>query len=55
METKYEAVKQEIKERLAAGNIRPGEKLPSIRTASALWNCSINTAIRAYQELEKST
>lgn len=53
METKYEAVKQEIKERLAAGNIRPGEKLPSIRTASVLWNCSINTAIRAYQELEK--
>ncbi|MFD2368687.1 PLP-dependent aminotransferase family protein [Brevibacillus sp. GCM10020057] len=53
MENKYEVVKALIKEQLARGNIKPGEKLPSIRSASKLWDCSKNTAIRAYQELEK--
>lgn len=53
MEKKYEALKQQLKQQLLTGKIRPGEKLPSIRTASERWNCSTNTAIRAYQELEK--
>lgn len=53
MESKYEVVKNLIKERLRSGAIKPGEKLPSIRDASELWACSKNTAIRAYQELER--
>lgn len=53
MENKYEVVKALLKEQLMTSAIRPGEKLPSIRAASELWACSKNTAIRAYQELEK--
>ncbi|MFE1629505.1 PLP-dependent aminotransferase family protein [Brevibacillus reuszeri] len=53
MENKYEVVKSRIKEQLLANKIKPGEKLPSIRAASEQWACSVNTAIRAYQELEK--
>lgn len=53
MKNKYEVVKDSIKEQLHNHTIKPGEKLPSIRTASERWSCSLNTAIRAYQELEK--
>ncbi|MGG4495152.1 PLP-dependent aminotransferase family protein [Brevibacillus reuszeri] len=53
MENKYEVVKSHIKEQLLTNKIKPGEKLPSIRAVSEQWTCSINTAIRAYQELEK--
>jgi DNA-binding transcriptional MocR family regulator len=53
MKNKYEVVKDSIKEQLRTHTIKPGEKLPSIRTASERWSCSLNTAIRAYQELEK--
>ncbi|MGG1664024.1 PLP-dependent aminotransferase family protein [Brevibacillus sp. NRS-1366] len=53
MENKYEVVKSQIKEQLLATKIKPGEKLPSIRAAAKRWTCSVNTAIRAYQELEK--
>lgn len=53
MENKYEIVKGFVKELLLSRKIKPGEKLPSIRDASELWACSKNTAIRAYQELEK--
>lgn len=53
MENKYEVVKSQIKEQLLSNKIKPGEKLPSIRVAAERWACSVNTAIRAYQELEK--
>lgn len=53
MENKYEVVKGFIKELLQSGNIKPKDRLPSIRDASLLWKCSKNTVIRAYQELEK--
>lgn len=53
MENKYEIVKALLKEQLLSSAIKPGERLPSIRAASELWSCSKNTAIRAYQELEK--
>lgn len=53
MENKYEVVKSQIREQLLANKIKPGEKLPSIRIAAQRWECSVNTAIRAYQELEK--
>ncbi|QRG66640.1 PLP-dependent aminotransferase family protein [Brevibacillus choshinensis] len=53
MENKYEVVKALLKEQLLSSAIKPGEKLPSIRAATELWSCSKNTAIRAYQELEK--
>ncbi|MFD0674388.1 PLP-dependent aminotransferase family protein [Cohnella sp. GCM10027633] len=49
----YERVKNDLKQRINSGSIRPGAKLPSIRELSAQWACSKNTVIRAIDELEK--
>ncbi|NGQ96740.1 PLP-dependent aminotransferase family protein [Brevibacillus sp. SYP-B805] len=51
--SKYEFVKEQIKERLQTGQIRPGGRLPSIREISRQFACSRNTAIRAYADLER--
>ncbi|GMX64798.1 PLP-dependent aminotransferase family protein [Paenibacillus elgii] len=50
---KFEAIKADIQRKLASGAIRPGAKLPSIRDVSVQYGCSKNTAIRAYDELER--
>ncbi|MDO3676657.1 PLP-dependent aminotransferase family protein [Paenibacillus ehimensis] len=50
---KFEAIKADIQRKLASGGIRPGAKLPSIRDVSVQYGCSKNTAIRAYDELER--
>ncbi len=35
------------------GRIKSGEKLPSIRTLTRRWNCTVGTVQRAYQELAR--
>ncbi|MBO9598793.1 MAG: PLP-dependent aminotransferase family protein [Cohnella sp.] len=50
---KYEQVKNDLKQRMNSGAIKPGGKLPSIRELSLQWGCSNNTVIRAIDELEK--
>ncbi|CAH1208933.1 Histidinol-phosphate aminotransferase [Paenibacillus plantiphilus] len=50
---KYELIKRHIKEQLQANSIKPGEKLLSIRKISEQFGCSMNTVIRAYDDLEK--
>ena len=50
---KYERVKDDLKQRINSGTIKPGGKLPSIRELSIQWQCSKNTVIRAIDELEK--
>lgn len=50
---KYERVKDDLKQRINSGAIKPGGKLPSIRELSNQWECSKNTVIRAIDELEK--
>ncbi|USK31871.1 PLP-dependent aminotransferase family protein [Bacillus sp. F19] len=49
---KYEEVMMEIAHRAAAGVLKPGSRLPSIRALSEELSCSKNTIIKAYQELE---
>jgi DNA-binding transcriptional MocR family regulator len=53
MMTKYEEVIKEIKTRIEEGRLLPGERLPSVRTLSKELQCSINSIIKAYAELEK--
>lgn len=53
MQTKYGKIMREIETRMKDGRIRPGERLPSVRTFSQEFKCSINTIIKAYSELEK--
>ncbi|SEN49538.1 PLP-dependent aminotransferase family protein [Paenibacillus sp. OV219] len=50
---KYENVKNDLKQQINSGAIKPGSKLPSIRELSVQWKCSKNTVIRAIDELEK--
>lgn len=53
MKTKYQKVKDFIKQEVAIKNLKPGSKLPSILQASEMLQCNKATVIRAYNELEK--
>jgi DNA-binding transcriptional MocR family regulator len=51
---KYHSVVSEIEKRMKEGQYRPGEKLPSVRSAAAFYGCSVSTILRAYGELERT-
>ncbi|WP_245902265.1 PLP-dependent aminotransferase family protein [Gracilibacillus dipsosauri] len=53
MERKYKETIQEIEKRMKEGRLKPGDRLPSIRQLSKELQCSVNTVIKAYDELEK--
>ncbi|AJY74693.1 PLP-dependent aminotransferase family protein [Paenibacillus beijingensis] len=53
MPNKQETILQAIRSDIAAGRIKPGQKLASIRKMSERFDCSLNTIIRVYQELER--
>ncbi|MBW5445389.1 aminotransferase class I/II-fold pyridoxal phosphate-dependent enzyme [Cohnella sp. CFH 77786] len=50
---KYAEIIYEIERRLENGEIRGGQRLPSIREMKERHSCSKSTVIRAYAELEK--
>jgi len=50
---KYAVILADIEQKQAAGELRPGQKLPSVRQAAEAYGCSVSTVIRAYAELEK--
>jgi DNA-binding transcriptional MocR family regulator len=50
---KYEEIIKEIETRIEDGRLMPGERLPSVRALSKELQCSINSIIKAYAELEK--
>jgi len=50
---KYSEILADIEQKRAEGELRPGQKLPSVRQAADMYGCSINTVTRAYAELEK--
>ncbi|MHC1683147.1 MAG: PLP-dependent aminotransferase family protein [Clostridiaceae bacterium] len=50
---KYEEIIQYIKRQISEGNITYQKKLPSIRSISEMFNCSVGTVLKAYDELEK--
>ncbi|MGY6211195.1 aminotransferase-like domain-containing protein [Cytobacillus firmus] len=54
MGNKYDEVIEEIQSRLDDERLKSGEKLPSIRRLAKEFNCSINTVLKAYSELEKA-
>ena len=49
----YEQICRQIKGAIAAGKLRPGEPLPSIRALAKDLRVSVITTKRAYEELEK--
>ncbi|UOQ48743.1 PLP-dependent aminotransferase family protein [Gracilibacillus caseinilyticus] len=53
MNTKYNHITEDIKQKILNGTLKSGTKIPSIRYLSEQYHCSKNTVIRAYIELEK--
>ncbi|OEU71047.1 MAG: GntR family transcriptional regulator [Desulfovibrio sp. S3730MH75] len=52
-EYRYKKVEQEISKHIEAGDLVPGDKLPSLRQMSTNLKVSISTVSHAYEELEK--
>jgi DNA-binding transcriptional regulator YhcF (GntR family) len=48
----YQQVADAVEELIRSGTLRPGERIPSVRRASAQHGVSMNTAVQAYVELE---
>jgi GntR family transcriptional regulator len=48
----YLQVKEQIRHRIAVGELKPGEEIPSIRALAASIRVSVITIKRAYLELE---
>jgi DNA-binding transcriptional MocR family regulator len=48
----YEQVATKIEHLIRAGTLRPGERIPSVRRASAQHGVSVTTAVQAYLALE---
>src|SRR6516225_9471061 len=49
---RYEALAQEVAESIAAGQLRPGERVPSVRETSRSRGVSPSTVFEAYDLLE---
>jgi GntR family transcriptional regulator len=49
----YLQIEAQIKNAIAAGALKPGQPLPSVRKLAAELGINPNTAARAYQELER--
>jgi len=48
----FEQIGRNVREMLARGDLRPGEKLPSARDLAATLSVNPNTIVHAYGELE---
>ncbi|WP_259618788.1 aminotransferase-like domain-containing protein [Paenibacillus doosanensis] len=49
----YAEVMKHIERQIDSGELKPGKRLPSIRSLAKRFECSVNTIIKAYSELEK--
>lgn len=50
---KYLSILSDMESKISEGQYRPGQKLPSVRSAALTYGCSVSTVLRAYAELEK--
>ena len=48
----YEQLRVQIASRVAAGELAPGSRLPTVRALAAELHLAVNTVARAYRELE---
>lgn len=49
----YQQISESIQGRIMAGELKPGDRLPSVRQMCAQWNCTPGTVQRAYNELAR--
>lgn len=47
----YHQIASSIRKRILQGELKPGDRLPSVREMTSQWGCTIGTVQRAYQEL----
>ena len=47
----YQQIAESVRQEILYGDLRPGDRLPSIRDMATRWECTLGTAQRAYQEL----
>jgi molybdate-binding protein/DNA-binding transcriptional regulator YhcF (GntR family) len=47
----YRQIADSVRRQILQGEIKPGERLPTVRKMMANWGCTIGTVQRAYQEL----
>lgn len=47
----YQEIAESIRRRIAAGDLKPGDRLPPVREMAQQWNCTPGTVNRAYREL----
>ncbi|MBF4692478.1 aminotransferase-like domain-containing protein [Fusibacter ferrireducens] len=48
---KYLEISQSIEQKIKLNKFEPGKRLPSIRSISKMFGCSMSTAIKAYEDL----
>ncbi len=51
-EAPYEQVREQVRAQVAAGELAPGTKLPTVRRLAGDLGLAANTVARAYRELE---
>ncbi|MEA4944178.1 MAG: GntR family transcriptional regulator [Propionicimonas sp.] len=51
-EPPYDQIKRQLSAQVAVGELRPGDKLPTVRRLAADLGLAPNTVARAYRELE---
>ncbi len=49
----YRQVADAIRQKILRGELKPGDRLPSVRAMKAQWGCTVGTIQRAYQELAR--
>jgi molybdate-binding protein/DNA-binding transcriptional regulator YhcF (GntR family) len=47
----YQQIAESIRRDIIEGKLKPGDRLPSIREMTQIWNCTVGTVQRAYKEL----
>ncbi|GAA1926557.1 GntR family transcriptional regulator [Nocardioides marmoribigeumensis] len=53
-EPPYEQVRRQVTDHVAAGSLRPGDRLPTVRGLAGELGLAVNTVARAYRELESA-
>ena len=49
----YLQIAEAFRRRIASGELKPGDRLPSVRTTARQWNCTPGTVNRAYKTLRQ--
>ncbi len=47
----YQKIAESLRQRIASGELKPGDKLPPVRTLAHQWDCTPGTVSRAYAQL----